>query len=236
MNYDARYYDAIYAWKDYQGEVAALVRLLASHGIANGRLLDVACGTGRHLEGLRETYEVEGVELLPDMIAVAQARVPDAPIHRGDMRTFRLDRTFDAVTCLFSAIGHMTEPKDLHAAIANMAAHLRPGGILAVEPWLFPQGFFEGHVGGDFHDEKELKIARVGKSFVEGPISVIEMHHLVGTPGNVEYFIETLRLGLYTDWEYRQAFESAGLAVDFDPEGLMGRGIYFGRKADEDSI
>jgi SAM-dependent methyltransferase len=222
----ARFYDAIYAWKDYAAEAAHLKAILAARGIPSGRLLDVACGTGRHLALLRDTYEVEGLELDSDMARIARERVPGVAIAEGDMAAFDLGRTFDVVTCLFSSIGYMEEPHQLHAAVAAMARHLRPGGLLVVEPWFHPHQFVEGYVGGDFHDGEDLKIARIARSWTEGPVSCMEMHHLVGTPGRVDSFVETHRLGLYTDAEYQAAFTAAGLQVEHDPEGLMGRGLY----------
>ena len=44
----------------------------------------------------------------------------------GDMRSFVLDRTFDAVTCLFSAIGYMRSTAELDDAIRQCGA-ISPG-------------------------------------------------------------------------------------------------------------
>ena len=223
------FYDAIYSWKDYPKEVARLHGILAAAGVGQGKLLDVACGTGRHLQLLKDLYDVQGLELDAGMAAMARQRIPDITVTEGDMADFNLGETFDVVTCLFSSIGYMEEPEQLHAAIATMGRHLRPGGVLAVEPWFYPQQWFDGHVSGDMHHSEKLKIARVGRSWTEGPIACMELHHLVGTPGKVESFVETHRMALYTDYEYRTAFEAAGLTVDHDAEGLMGRGLYLGR-------
>ena len=48
------------------------------------------------------------------------------------------------VTCLFSAVGYMTTEADLDAAVANMAQHVRPGGVLLVEGWITPDAFLPG--------------------------------------------------------------------------------------------
>jgi len=54
------------------------------------------------------------------------------------------------------------------------------------------------------------------------------MHHLVATPNRVEHFVERLELGLFTHYEYLDAFRRAGLETSYDSEGLMGRGLYIG--------
>jgi SAM-dependent methyltransferase len=99
------FYDAIYSHKDYAAE-AARVHELIRHRCPGARtLLDVACGTGRHLEQLRAWYHVEGLDLDTRLLAAAQARLPAVLLHEADMRDFALGCRFDAITCLFSAIG-----------------------------------------------------------------------------------------------------------------------------------
>jgi hypothetical protein len=46
--------------------------------------------------------------------------------------------------------------------------------------------------------------------------------------GAVEQWTEPHRLGLWTDAVYRDAFVRAGLDVEHDPTGLIGRGLYLG--------
>ena len=62
----ARYYDRIYAFKDYAGEVEKILSIVERELQADGRrLLDVACGTGLHLERLKAHFEAEGLDLSP---------------------------------------------------------------------------------------------------------------------------------------------------------------------------
>jgi len=61
----ARYYDRIYAFKDYATEAKTLTDIVETElGGTQGRLLDVACGTARYLELLRSSFDVEGLDLL----------------------------------------------------------------------------------------------------------------------------------------------------------------------------
>jgi hypothetical protein len=109
-----------------------------------------------------------------------------------------------------------------------MARHLEPGGVLVVEPWLSPEVWVDRHVGAVFVDQPELKIARMNVGEREGNLSIFEFEYLVGTPNGLERFNERHELGLFTVEQYLEAFRAAGLEVDHDPEGPMGRGLYIG--------
>lgn len=134
-----RLYDRIYDFKDYAREAARLHELVQERAPGARTLLDVACGTGKHLEQLRAWYEVEGLDLDPELLAIARDRLPDVPLHEADMVDFDLGRRFDAVTCLFSSIGYVLTGKRLRSAAAAIARHVEPGGVLAVEPWITPE-------------------------------------------------------------------------------------------------
>jgi len=223
-------YDAQYAYKDYAGESARLTELIRQRNPSARTLLDVACGTGKHLERLRDAFEVEGLDLDEDLLAVARERLGgDVPLYLDDMRSFDLGHRFDAVTCLFSAIGHTTDTDELDAAVASMARHLTPGGVLIIEPWIHPDAWRTGQLHLLTADEPELKVARVTVAGRSGNTAILDFHFLVATPEGVQTSSERVELELFTDAEYRAAFERAGLNVEHDEEGLIGRGLYLGR-------
>lgn len=131
-----RFYDAIYSFKDYATEterVRDMVEMYAQRSATS--LLDVACGTGAHLSYLRNYYShVEGLDLDPELLHVAGERLPEVTLTQGDMCSFDLGRQFDVVTCLFSSIGYARTQSKLNEAVACMARHLEPGGVLIAEP------------------------------------------------------------------------------------------------------
>jgi SAM-dependent methyltransferase len=223
-----RLYDRLYAFKDYAGEAARVRELVAERAADATTLLDVACGTGAHLAELQRWFSVEGLDLDPELLALAAERLPGVPLHEGDMRSFTLGRRFDVVTCLFISVGCLLSAEDLNVAAATFASHLEPGGVCVVEPWLTPASWRDRHVSGLFVDDPELKAARIVRPRREGDVAVLEMHYLIGTPDEVEHVHEEHRLRLHTDEEYRAALAGAGLEVEHDPEGLMGRGLWIG--------
>jgi SAM-dependent methyltransferase len=59
------YYDAIYGYKDYAAEAGRLHELIQQRRPGARTLLDVACGSGRHIEHLAAFYDVTGVDTIP---------------------------------------------------------------------------------------------------------------------------------------------------------------------------
>ena len=226
----AHFYDAVYSFKDYESESRRLRALIEERSQGASTLLDVACGTGKHLEQLRAWYEVSGLDLDPQLLEIAQERLGDVELHEGDMASFSLGRTFDVVTCLFSSIGYVGTVGRLDGAVATMAAHLNPGGLLIVEPWLTPEVWVADRPHLLSVDEPDLKIARMTISGREGRLAIMNFEYLIGTPAGIEAFSERHAAALFTDEEYRQAFAAAGLSVEHDPEGLIGRGLYVAQR------
>lgn len=214
--------------KDYAAEAAQVSRAVRARNADATTLLDVACGTGGHLLHLRKDFVVTGVELAPSMLDVARGRLPDVELHAGDMRTFDLGRRYDAVVCLFSAIGYMLRREDLDLAMTVMARHLAPGGVLLVEPWFHPEQWFDGHVVADAANEADIAVARVSRSTRDGNISQFEFHYAVARPEGIDTFTEPHVMGLWTVEEYSAAMQATGLAVEHDPVGLIGRGLFIG--------
>jgi SAM-dependent methyltransferase len=229
----AELYDKVYSFKDYPAEAARVRELVtAASGPADGPLLDVACGTGLHLQALAAWYDVAGLDLDDELLAVARHRLPDVPLHHGDMRDFDLGRRFGVVTCLFSSIGYATTVEEMRRAVAAMARHLASGGLLLVEPWFEPDSIRRDYVGLNRYEEPGLTIARMSHTRVEGRVSTLEFEYLVGRSGTgITHHAERHELGLFTREEMTAAFEDAGLRVTYDQEGLSGRGMYVGIRA-----
>ena len=228
----AQYYDTIYlAMKDYRAEADTLTAFIHQYRRSTGnRLLDVACGTGLHLSYLKHRFQVEGLDLDEQLLAIAHQRHSDIPLHHADMTDFALGRTFDVVTCLFSAIGYVKTLANLSRAVQCMAQHLSAGGVLLIEPWFTPATWRPGTVHARFIDEPDLKIARINTSFVDGRLSSMDMHYLIGTPEGTKHYVERHELGLFTSEEIIHALTACGLETTYDETGLTGRGLYIGQR------
>lgn len=214
--------------RDYRAQAATLTRIIRDRQPAAESLLDVACGTGLHLSFLRAGFDVAGVDISPAMIERARQIVPDVPIELGDMCSFDLGRRFDAVTCLFSSIGYLLTIEDVNRAVANMAAHLNPAGVLIIEPWLQPSDWRLDYRVAEATNADGVAVSRVSVNGLEGNISSFDLYWTIADSNGVDQFVESHRMGLYTFEEYHEAFSAAGLTVELDPEGLIGRGLLIG--------
>lgn len=71
----AKYYDLMYSWKDYDSETQRLHKIVQEYKTSPGEdLLEVGCGTGGHVEYLKQYYEVSGLDLSQEMLAIAREK------------------------------------------------------------------------------------------------------------------------------------------------------------------
>jgi ubiquinone/menaquinone biosynthesis C-methylase UbiE len=98
---------------------------------AEGRVLEVAVGSGLNLPLYPSSVELTGVDLSPEMRDLARKRVAElrqsVDLREGDAHALPFaDDSFDTVVCTYS----LCNIPDPHRAIGEMKRVLRPGGRL----------------------------------------------------------------------------------------------------------
>ena len=228
----ARLYDALYSFKDYRQESLAISNLIREECPAAKTILDIACGTAEHDRYLAQDFQVDGLDISPDFIAIARTKNPAGAYAVADMTDFSLERRYDVILCLFSSIGYVRTIEKVEKSLQCMAAHLNDYGVLLLEPWLTPANWItDGKIYMLTAETDDEKICRMSVSRRKGSLSIIEFHYLAGSIGEIESFLEQHELGLFTHEEMMDAFAHAGLAAEYDPNGLTGRGQYIARKS-----
>jgi len=110
-------------------------------------VLDVCCGSGRHLAGLSAlSYDMTGVERDPDIAQTAREAMPTVRVIEGDANRLSelLTGRFDGLVCLWASFGYGTPQQNVQL-LESMAAILRPGGRLVLD--VYNRGFFDTHTG-----------------------------------------------------------------------------------------
>jgi SAM-dependent methyltransferase len=217
--FDRSYVELLAAQKDPRTtteEVDFVLEALAIEPPA--RILDVACGFGRHSIALaRRGFEVLGVDNSPEMLAEARRRakrIHRVRFERRDMRRLSLTAEFDAVINMFTSFGYFSHRDNL-AALRAMARALRPRGRILIETI----------------DRRALRrqLARNSTNRLWWPVSadhyILEEIRLDSTRGvlHSDWLIlqqrgqrwsltpKRIRLRLYDSTEWRELFDATGL-------------------------
>jgi SAM-dependent methyltransferase len=226
-------YDAIYRFKDYARECERLQQLIEEATPGAHSILDVACGTGEHAKFLKRRYAIDGVDINERYLQAARLKNPTGYYTRADLTGFDLGRTYDVVTCLFSAIAIVRTYERLELAIKCMVRHVRPGGALIVEPWFAPDQWRPGRSFVLAGDIGAKSVYRLSNNIQEGRRSVLLHNYVLAAADHIEHYCDRIELGLFTRDEMTWAFEFAGMRVRYDVQGLMGRGLYIAQHASD---
>jgi SAM-dependent methyltransferase len=182
------------------------------------RVLDLACGAGRHLQALAgQGLAAVGLDLSEPLLLRARKRVPEAHLVRGDMRWLPLaTASVDAVTSFFTSFGYFDSEEEDRRVLGEMRRVLRPGGKVLLD-------FLNAKsVAADLtpRDEREVDGRRVvqERRLVDEGRKVEKRIHLAPGPNGepAQQFRERVRL--YQPEELEAMMRRA----DLEPEERLG--------------
>ena len=231
--YDLRAETCDFFLPDRSWEIAGWARLARRYG---NRVVEWFCGTGELTCGLaRRGFEVTGVDLMPEMLAVAERRASGLPLEQrpdwqqDDIRDAALPRRdYDLAIIAMNAFGQLLRPEEQVDALHTARRHLRPGGALAMALKLAEPESASDQTGiyGPSRAVPEGWILRkvVHESYdAHTQTSHIHDHIEVRVGENERYFEYALSLRHYTpDQIFRlltkTGFEAIGMYGGFDWE------------------
>jgi SAM-dependent methyltransferase len=178
----APYYDVLYRSKSYEREAEAITSAISRWSLVPVRsLLDVGCGTGRHLRALsRQGWQLTGLDTSKAMLEVARKNLngPTAPtLIQADAAQFNLGHQFDAATCLFAAFSYLLDD-DARLALACIRRHLYPGSVLVLDVWHAPAVLAQGPSTRRTEvAEGDLRIIRTADGCLDRATGTVRVHY-----------------------------------------------------------
>lgn len=158
------YHDAAPWWplisppEDYAEEAAFAATALSSASIPVRQVLELGSGGGHNAVHLKARFRMTLVDLSADMLQMSQLLNPECEHLRGDMRSIRLGRDFDAVF-VHDAVDYMITEDDLRRAVETAFVHCRSGGVAVFVPDDTAETFESGtrHGGSDGPDGRAAR-------------------------------------------------------------------------------
>lgn len=223
-----RFYGELASWwplisppDDYAEEAAFIGTVLDSASIPVREVLELGSGGGHNALHLGHRFSMTLVDLADEMLNVSRQLNPACHHERGDMRTVRLGRAFDAVL-VHDAIDYMTDEHDLAAAMATAFDHCRPGGVAVFVPdetreTFAPSTGHGGHDGADGRSVRYLEWSRDPDP--EDTWTLTEYAFVLLEPdGRTRVVHETHRSGLFGRSDWLRLLGAAGFDARAVPE------------------
>lgn len=233
---EASLFDLLYGNKDYEKESEIINQIIDEYKKSSGEaLLDVACGTGGHLQYLSKNFKCDGLDINEDLLRIAANKAPKTHFIKDDMSNFKLQKRYDVITCLFSSIGYTETLDRLRKTIDNFYHHLTNGGVVIIEPW-FSKNDKYFVVNKPFmtnYENEDIEISRISIAHIKNNLSIMDTHYLIGETGKgIQHFSEKHTLGLFEKNEIIKAMIKSGFKTTFQEKGLNNeeRGLFIGVK------
>jgi len=137
-----RYYDSMFAGKDYAGEVQTILALLPNAGSIH-RILEIGSGTGGHTFALaRLGFEVVGVDIDSQMVAIAKNKYAGIPAEVTKRVQFYnssveklSDADFDLAMAMFNVVNYLPDLSVLRRFMGGVADRIHPGCAFIFDAW-----------------------------------------------------------------------------------------------------
>jgi SAM-dependent methyltransferase len=118
-----------------QNQTERQIKFLKGTVKADGLILDLACGTGRHLLELGKAgYDVVGLDISAKLLKIAKSRWHKAQLVKGDMRFLPFKPSvFSAAISMDQSFGYLSSEMDDLQSLKELKKTLRSDGVLIVD-------------------------------------------------------------------------------------------------------
>jgi SAM-dependent methyltransferase len=207
----------------YADEAGYLAAVLAAHPAGIRGVLDLGSGGGCVAVHLKQHVALTLVDIAEPMLAVSRRLNPECEHVRGDMRTLRLGRSFDAVL-VHDAVDYMTSETQLGQAIDTAFAHCRPGGVALFVPDHIAETFRASSGAGGSSEPSGRQASFQEWAWDPDPddgwIQVEYEFRLRSADGAVQVLHESHRLAAFSQATWLRLLAAAGFELAADPADI----------------
>ncbi len=181
----ANFYDHLYQDKDYHAETTFVEQLIHRHSPGARSILDLGCGTARHaVEFAQRGYSVDGVDLSPQMVKLAQTRLQGLPaeiqkrlkIVEGDVSQYASACKYAVVTALFHVACYQTSNRALKGLFGSVRSALDHDGTFIFDFWYGPAVLSDRPVTRVKRvDEAGMRVTRLAEPVLHADRNIVEV-------------------------------------------------------------
>lgn len=212
----ASVYDKLMSDVPYERWIGYLKNVTEKHQFKGRRVLDLGCGTGTiSLLLAKEGFDVTGVDLSEDMLAVARAKTEaySIPFYLQNMTELELHKKFDLILAFCDVFNYLQTKEEILQTFKRIYEHLQEGGLLLFDVhsiYKMTEVF-----GNRTYAVNDDDVSYIWNCFNEGDL---------GVEHELSFFIQNER-GLYERFdevhvqktlppeEYRSLLKKAGLTI-----------------------
>lgn len=212
---------------------------------ANGRTLELGCGTGRVLiPTALAGYEITGLDMSPFMLRKCREKINKQSksvqeriaLIPGNMVDFSIDETFSLVTIPFRTFQHLISTKEQKGCLRSIYEHLRPRGRLILDlfhpflPRLYEPNYLdemEDFSGRKLPDGREVSRTHRMRSVHHNQqyLEIENIYYVSSPDGRKERYIQSFPFRYFFRYEVEHLLELSGFKVlelfgDFDRSKL----------------
>ncbi|HHY72942.1 MAG TPA: class I SAM-dependent methyltransferase [Bacillus bacterium] len=221
-------YDDLMTDVPYENWLDFIMKNIESYGNGGKRLLDLGCGTGTLSIPLAENgYDVTGIDLSEEMLAIAQAKSIDAcvniPFYQQDMSELAGFEPFDIIGVFCDALNYLRTEEDVERTIRNIYNLLHPGGLLLFDVHSVYK--MEEVFGNQTYCSNDEEISYIWNCFrgeeaysVEHELTFFVKHNDLYERFDEYHMQRTFPIEKYRIWLEKAGFELLQISADFIEE------------------
>ncbi|MDQ1144966.1 SAM-dependent methyltransferase [Bacillus sp. SORGH_AS 510] len=232
MSYEqfAYLYDELMKDAPYEEWVKFVKEKLEQYDVTGERLLDLACGTGElSIRFADEGFQVTGVDLSSDMLAVAQAKAENRgvriPFFEQNMIDLDGQGEFDVIGIFCDSLNYLQTENEVKATFTTALQHLAHSGLFIFDvhsTYKVAHGFIDqtfalndehlSYIWNSFAGEDEYS--------VEHDLSFFVLDELSGKYERYDefHYQRTYPVEQYSSWLNEAGFELLEVCADFESE------------------